>query len=80
MFPVCRFVRDPRANYKQSFRVLEHAKKHKASMITKTSIMLGLGETDKEVLQTLRGKQLLGGVGALEERACVWRSDVDVLT
>ncbi|XP_070553953.1 LOW QUALITY PROTEIN: lipoyl synthase, mitochondrial-like [Ptychodera flava] len=49
-----RFVRDPRANYKQSMSVLEHVKKVVPSMITKTSIMLGLGERDDEVLQTMK--------------------------
>jgi lipoyl synthase len=47
-------VRDPRANYQQSLGVLEFVKKFDPSRCTKTSIMLGLGETDEEVLQTLR--------------------------
>ncbi|XP_067929055.1 lipoyl synthase, mitochondrial-like isoform X2 [Watersipora subatra] len=49
-----RFVRDPRANYKQSLSVLSHIKKYNPSLITKTSIMLGLGETDEEVRQTMK--------------------------
>ena len=53
-----RFVRDPRANYKQSMKVLEHAKQYKPSLITKTSLMLGLGETDNEVKKTMEGKEL----------------------
>lgn len=49
-------VRDRRAGYRQSLRVLEHAKKSgKPGLITKTSIMLGLAETDAQVEQTLRG-------------------------
>ncbi|KAF8475834.1 Lipoic acid synthetase-like protein [Kalaharituber pfeilii] len=48
------FVRDPRAGFRQSLRVLEHAKRTKPSLITKTSIMLGLGETDSQILETLR--------------------------
>lgn len=36
--------------------VLEHAKVAKPDLVTKSSIMLGLGETDDEVLQTLKGK------------------------
>ncbi|XP_013386158.1 lipoyl synthase, mitochondrial [Lingula anatina] len=46
-------VRDPRANYEQSLQVLSHAKKYNPSLITKTSIMLGLGETDDQVMETL---------------------------
>src|SRR5579862_5210107 len=47
-------VRDRRAGYRQSLRVLEHAKKTgKEGLITKTSIMLGVGETDEQVEQTL---------------------------
>ena len=47
-------VRDPRAGYKQSLKVLEFAKKQKASIYTKSSLMLGLGESKKEILQTLK--------------------------
>lgn len=36
-------------------KVLEHAKEVKPTIVTKTSIMLGLGETDEEVLQTMKG-------------------------
>lgn len=49
-----KFVRDPRAGYKQSMSTLEHAKKVNPDLYTKTSIMLGLGETDEEVLQTMK--------------------------
>uniref|UniRef100_A0ACD5WKQ8 Uncharacterized protein n=1 Tax=Avena sativa TaxID=4498 RepID=A0ACD5WKQ8_AVESA len=48
-----RLVRDPRAGYDQSLSVLKHAKASKAGMVTKSSIMLGLGETDEEVKQTM---------------------------
>ncbi|PIA33153.1 hypothetical protein AQUCO_04200128v1 [Aquilegia coerulea] len=48
-----RIVRDPRAGYEQSLSVLKHAKLCKAGMITKTSIMLGLGETDEEVREAM---------------------------
>ena len=51
-----RLVRDPRAGYKQSLAVLEQAKKSVPGMVTKSSIMLGCGETDQQVLQTLRGE------------------------
>lgn len=48
-----RRVRDYRAGYKQSLDVLRKAKAAKPGLITKTSIMLGLGEKDEEVDQTL---------------------------
>ncbi|XP_018319663.1 lipoyl synthase, mitochondrial-like [Agrilus planipennis] len=48
------FVRDRRAKYRQSLSTLEDAKKHNPEIITKSSIMLGLGETDAEVEQTLK--------------------------
>jgi lipoic acid synthetase len=49
-----RWVRDRRANYKQSLSVLAHAKKCNPNLITKTSIMLGHGETDEEVFKEFR--------------------------
>ena len=45
-------VRDPRANYKQSLDVLKCVKKLNSNIFTKSSLMLGLGETDQEILQT----------------------------
>ncbi len=42
-------VRDARAGYRQTLRVLEHAKAHRPDALTKTSLMLGLGETDAEI-------------------------------
>ncbi len=47
-------VRDPRAGYDQTLRVLEYAKQYRPSVLTKTSLMLGLGETMDEVIETLR--------------------------
>uniref|UniRef100_A0A8B9C3F4 Lipoyl synthase, mitochondrial n=2 Tax=Anser TaxID=8842 RepID=A0A8B9C3F4_9AVES len=49
-----RKVRDPRANFEQSVRVLKHAKKVQPGVISKTSIMLGLGETDEQVYATMK--------------------------
>jgi len=49
-----KFVRDPKAGYRQSMATLEHAKKSQPGLYTKTSIMLGLGETEEEVLQTMK--------------------------
>eukprot|EP00045_Choanoeca_perplexa_P003252 m.29498 g.29498 ORF g.29498 m.29498 type:complete len:367 (+) comp11948_c0_seq1:164-1264(+) len=47
-------VRDRRAFYRQSLRVLEMAKEAQPDVITKTSLMLGLGEQDAELEQTMR--------------------------
>jgi len=46
-------VRDPRASYEQTISVLRHAKQHRPHVLTKTSLMLGLGERDNEILQTM---------------------------
>jgi len=42
-------VRDPRAGYRQTLDVLAHAKRHRPDMLTKSSLMLGLGETAEEL-------------------------------
>lgn len=47
-------VRDPRADYHQSLRVLDHAKQVNPRLLTKSSLMLGLGETKTEVEQAMR--------------------------
>ncbi|CAO3590329.1 unnamed protein product [Absidia cylindrospora] len=47
------FVRDRRAGFRQSLKVLNHAKQVNPELITKSSIMLGCGETDEEVLHAL---------------------------
>src|SRR6266571_936012 len=47
-------VRDRRANYAQSLAVLRGAKTMREGLCTKSSIMLGLGETRDEILQTMR--------------------------
>jgi len=44
-------VRDPRAGYEQTLKVLEHAAQR--DVITKSSLMLGLGETVEEMKQTM---------------------------
>ncbi|KAK0716914.1 lipoic acid synthetase mitochondrial precursor [Lasiosphaeria miniovina] len=50
------YVRDRRATFRQSLKVLKHVKdvKGKDNIITKTSIMLGLGEQEEELWETLR--------------------------
>jgi lipoic acid synthetase len=42
-------VRDKRAGYEQSLRMLAHAKKRAPERFTKTSLMVGLGENEDEV-------------------------------
>ena len=65
-----RRVRDYRANFRQSLDVLKVAKESRVAsdkpLVTKTSIMLGLGETELDIRQTLT---------ALRDHA-----DVDVVT
>jgi len=46
-------VRDPRAGYEQTLNVLRHAKIYRPAVLTKTSLMLGLGETDVEIYATM---------------------------
>ncbi len=46
-------TRDPRAGYEQTIDVLRHAKQHRPDVLTKTSLMLGLGERDNEIMQTM---------------------------
>ena len=58
-------IRDGRASYSQSLRVLEKIKEFNSKIFTKSSLMVGVGETDEEVIQT-----------ALDLRA----AGVDVLT
>ncbi|KAK4239721.1 hypothetical protein C8A03DRAFT_13896 [Achaetomium macrosporum] len=50
------YVRDRRATFRQSLNVLAHVKtvRGKEGIITKTSIMLGLGETEDEIWETLK--------------------------
>ncbi|EGD86189.1 lipoyl synthase, mitochondrial [Trichophyton rubrum D6] len=48
------FVRDRRAGFQKSLSVLRAAKAANPDLITKTSMMLGLGETEEQVLDALR--------------------------
>ena len=49
-----RKVRDARCGYEQSLATLVEAKRLDANVVTKSSIMLGLGETDDEIAATMR--------------------------
>jgi hypothetical protein len=52
--------RNKRATYQQSLDVLAHAKTVKPDLLTKTSTMLGLGESRQEVIQTMRDLRAAG--------------------
>ncbi len=53
-------VRDRRASYRQSLSVLDHAKRSGKVTYTKTSLMLGLGETEAEVEQAMDDARAVG--------------------
>ena len=53
-------VRDPRAGYAQTLAVLAHAKHHRPQVLTKTSLMLGLGETDQEIAECMADLRAAG--------------------
>ena len=58
-------VRDPRAGYQQTLDVLAWAKRDNAQVLTKSSLMLGLGEDEAEIKQSLEDLR---------------RHDVDIVT
>jgi lipoic acid synthetase len=53
-------VRDPRATYEQSLRVLKIIKDIDCKIYTKSSIMLGLGEKEEEVMQAAKDLRSAG--------------------
>ncbi len=53
-------VRDPRAGYEKTLSVLAHAKRHRPDVLTKTSLMVGLGETDEEIFETMDDLRAIG--------------------
>lgn len=53
-------VRDRRATYRQSLKVLTDIKAMSPKTFTKSSIMVGLGETPDEILQTMRDLRASG--------------------
>ncbi|MBV9269896.1 MAG: lipoyl synthase, partial [Candidatus Eremiobacteraeota bacterium] len=53
-------VRDKRAKYDQSLRILEYAKQRAPEYYTKTSLMLGLGETDEEIEEAMDDARGIG--------------------
>ena len=55
-----RSIRDVRCSYEQSLAVLRRVKERDPSVITKSSIMVGIGETDDEVKETLADLRAAG--------------------
>ena len=53
-------VRDARASYEQSLLVLQKIKDLHSFIYTKSSIMLGLGESEDEVIQTIKDIKSVG--------------------
>lgn len=53
-------VRDPRSGYQQTLDVLAHAKRYQPRVLTKTSLILGLGESDAEIAETMDDLRAIG--------------------
>lgn len=53
-------VRDWRAGYEQSLKVLAAAKEMRPEIVTKSSILLGMGETEEEIVETMRDLRAVG--------------------
>jgi lipoic acid synthetase len=53
-------VRDPRSGYVRSLDILEAAKAIRPRLVTKSSIMVGLGESREEVVETMRDLRRVG--------------------
>ncbi|QEG35522.1 lipoyl synthase [Bythopirellula goksoeyrii] len=55
-----KLVRDPRASFAQSLEVLRQAKQLRPDLWTKSSLMVGLGETDMEVTESMQALRTVG--------------------
>lgn len=53
-------VRDGRCSYERSIGTLEHAKRIRPKVITKSSLMVGLGETREEIAQAMDDLRAVG--------------------
>jgi lipoic acid synthetase len=53
-------IRDARCGYDQSLAVLRRAKERVPETVTKSSIMVGIGESDDEVVETMRDLRSAG--------------------
>ncbi len=49
-----RKIRDPRCSFEKSLETLQGAKRLDSSVFTKSSLMLGLGETHEEIVESMR--------------------------
>lgn len=47
-------VRDPKASYQQTLDLLRYSKQQHPTVLTKTSLMLGLGETSEEIIECMQ--------------------------
>lgn len=79
------YVRDRRATFRQSLKVLAAAKEARPDLITKTSMMLGLGEQEHEVMDALRGEIFCNPLsvarhGVLTFTTELRKNNVDVVT
>lgn len=75
------FVRDRRASFQTSLRVLQRAKEE-GVRVTKTSMMLGIGETEDQVMDALRREPqiCLHTIVSNSQHTELRRHDVDVVT
>jgi lipoic acid synthetase len=55
-----RTMRDARCSYDRSLAILRRVKERAPALITKSSIMVGCGETDEEVTETMRDLRAVG--------------------
>src|SRR3989338_2437467 len=55
-----RKIRDHKSGYQKTLNVLEYFKKNKPSVFTKSSLMLGFGETDEEIFETMDDLRSVG--------------------
>lgn len=55
-----KLVRDPRASFEQSLEMLLRAKQLRPDMVTKSSLMVGLGETNDEVTAAMQSLRTAG--------------------
>ena len=53
-------VRDKRASYEQSLKILAHAQSRAPERFTKTSVMIGLGETEEEIERAMDDARAVG--------------------
>lgn len=53
-------VRDPRASFAQSLEVLRRAKEFAPQIVAKSSLMVGLGETDQEITEAMQQLRSVG--------------------